>query len=267
MCTLTARPTRTETRCLTSVTIARGPSGTPRLDLRTTHLTPRVLDTGRNSARIALVGTTALLLAGDHVELDIAVGDGCRLELVDVAGTVAYHARGGTASWTTRITVGAGAVLTWAAEPFVVADGANVRRSTRIELDPTGVVALRETLVLGRAGESGGALDARTVITWGVEPLLVEHLDLTDPAARTRPGILGTAKVLDSALLLGCDPPIGPPGPSPASPSPQEGPGRARVFQLAGPGAVGRHIGPDLHLSPIGRLVDEWIDWARSARV
>ena len=47
----------------------------------------------------ALVGQTALLLGGDAVELDVRVGPGARLELCDVAGTVAYDGRGRSARW------------------------------------------------------------------------------------------------------------------------------------------------------------------------
>jgi urease accessory protein len=53
--------------------------------------------------RIGLLATTALLLGGDEVELNVAVGAGTRLDLFDIAGTVAYHGRGRAAAWHVRI--------------------------------------------------------------------------------------------------------------------------------------------------------------------
>ena len=103
------------------------------------------------------MATTALLLAGDDVDIEIDVGAGCRLDLVDIAGTVAYDARrrptdDRRSSWSVRIQVAAGGVLTWHGEPFVAADGSEPHRSTAVDLAGGGIVCLRETLVLGRSG-------------------------------------------------------------------------------------------------------------------
>ncbi len=48
--------------------------------------------------RIGLIATTALLLGGDEVELDIRLGPRTKLHLFDVGGTVAYNGRGAAAS-------------------------------------------------------------------------------------------------------------------------------------------------------------------------
>ncbi|MEO5831887.1 MAG: urease accessory protein UreD [Nakamurella sp.] len=230
---------------MTSVGIRAGSGGRPELTLLSTHLSPRTLRSGGNSARIALVGTTALLLAGDHVRIGIAVGAGCHLEIVDTAGTVAYDGRGGASSWTVEITVADGASLVWKAEPFVVADGADVTRSTTVTLAPTGVALLRETLVLGRSGEAGGALYSRTRVTHGGGPLLAEDLDLTDRRSRARVGILGAHRVLDTVGLLGCRPP-------------SSSPAAVRLFPLAGAGAVARFLGGELHRSGAPGLFRMW---------
>ena len=46
------------------------------------------------SCRIGLLATSALLLGGDRVLIEVEVGPGATVELFDVAGTVAYHGRG-----------------------------------------------------------------------------------------------------------------------------------------------------------------------------
>jgi urease accessory protein len=230
---------------VTFVGIRAGSGGRPELTLESSHLSPRILRTTADGARIALVGTTALLLAGDHVRIGIDVGEGCHLEMVDTAGTVAYDGRGGASSWTVDITVAEGASLTWKAEPFVVADGADVVRTTRIQLAPTGVALLRETLVLGRSGERGGSLWSGTRVDHGGRPLLAEDLDLTDRRRRHRVGLLGTHRIVDTVSLLGRRPP---PGQQPA----------VRLFPLAGEGAVARHLGAEAHRSGAAEVFQDW---------
>lgn len=231
---------------MTFIGIRSGSGGRPELTLQSSHLSPRTLRTGADSARIALVGTTALLLAGDHVRIGIDVGPGCHLEMIDTAGTVAYDGRGGSSSWTVDITVADGASLVWKAEPFVVADGADVVRTTTVTLAPTGSALLRETLVLGRSGETGGSLLARTRVTHGGRPLLAEDLDLTDRRTRSRPGVLGSHQVLDTVSLLGRRPPSMHPTPG------------TRLFPLAGEGAVARFLGDELHRSGVSAVLGSW---------
>ena len=230
---------------MTFVGIRAGSGSRPELTLESSHLSPRTLRTSADGARIALVGTTALLLAGDHVRIGIDVGPGCHLEMVDTAGTVAYDGRGGTSSWTVDITVADGASLIWKAEPFVVADGADVVRTTRVGLAATGTALLRETLVLGRSGERGGALWSSTRVAHAGRPLLAEDLDLTDPVRRHRVGLLGSHRIVDTVSLLGRRPP--------ASATPD-----VRVFPLAGEGAVGRHLGREVHRSGVPAVFRTW---------
>ncbi|QJW35839.1 urease accessory protein UreD [Cellulosimicrobium protaetiae] len=222
-------------------------AGRVRCDLRPGALSPRVLSTGRRTARVALVATRALLLGGDHVRIEVHVGEGVELELVEVSGTVAYAGRGRSASWDVEVRVDAGALLVWDALPFVVADGADVERTTRVSLadggtqGDRGVALLRETLVLGRTGEVGGRLRSRTRVdlsgpvaprilggvggtgesappggsrrAWQEDPTRPERVrelfveDLDLADDRTLPGILGESRVVDSALCLGARPP------------------------------------------------------------
>lgn len=231
---------------MTFIGLRAGSGGRPQLTLRSSHLSPRTLRTGAHQARIALVGTTALLLAGDHIRIEVDVGPDCHLELVDTAGTVAYDGRGGVSSWTVDIRVADGASLTWKAEPFVVATGADVTRTTRVDLAPTGVALLRETLVLGRSGECGGALWSGTRVRHGGRTLLAEDLDLTDPQRRRRVGLLGPHRIVDTVSLLGRT--VIDDTPPPA----------VRLFRLAGDGIVGRHLGAEAHRSGVTAVFDRW---------
>lgn len=165
-------------------------------------LRPMLLSSDADSARISLVPDGALLLAGDRVAVDVHVGSGVRLELVEPAGTVAYGMAGDSATWDVILTLDEAATLLWAGEPFVIAAGARVRRATRVSLGAGARLALREILVLGRHGEPPGSATA----TWEAHdhegrPLLVESLDLDADA--TRPGILGGHRVLGSVTAFG----------------------------------------------------------------
>jgi len=190
-------------------------------------------------ARVALVGQTALLLGGDEVELRIEVGHGAVLELSEVAGTVAYDGRGHPATWTTSITLDSGARLNWAGEPLVVADGADVTRRTSIDLAEDASATLRETIVLGRSSEVGGALLSRMRVQREGRPILIEDL-LLDPRGRFGPGLLGRHRVIDSLLVFGAAPP-------------DVGAGAVR-FELAEPDStLTRYLGSDLAESPLAR--------------
>jgi urease accessory protein len=137
-------------------------------------LRAQVVASGPERCRIGLLATTALLLGGDVVELDVRVGPGARLDLFDVAGTVAYHGRGVPSAWHVRLEVGAGAGLT-----------------------------VRDTIVLGRSGQVGGRLRSLTAVRRGGRSVLLEDQRLDPDRWRTAPGMLGTHRVLDTLLRLG----------------------------------------------------------------
>lgn len=226
--------------------------GRPRLTLVGGALAPRVLSSDATGARVALVATTALLLGGDGVEIDLRVGPGSWLEIVETAGTVAYDADGELSTWTVRVDVAAGGLLLWHGEPFVVAGGANTLRHSAFDLGEAATVCLRETIVLGRTSERGGALRVRTRARRGGTPLLVEDLDLTDGNSRRQPGILGTATVVDTVTWLG----------HPAPPLPAIGTG-SRFDLSEDAGTVARVLRGDLAGSPAAAW---WAAWSRSAR-
>lgn len=163
-----------------------------------------ILESGPGHARVALVPDGALLLSGDAIGVDITVGPGARLDLIEPGGTVAYDMGAGEATWDVTIDLADDAVLTWAGEPFVLAAGARVRRSTDVTLGAGARLAVRETLVLGRHNERIGDLEQRWTARGpdGAE-VLVEDLTLGESAHR--PGILGGNRVIGSVVALGID--------------------------------------------------------------
>ena len=190
--------------------------------------------------RIGLLATTALLLGGDEVEIEVSVGEGMRLDLFDIAGTVAYHGRGRPAGWHVRIELADGAELRYRGEPFVVSDGADVQRTLRVELAETAALQLRETLILGRTGESGGRLRSETGLRIGGVDVWLEDQLLDPDSGRRHPGMLGDRRVLDSMIMVGTGVVAAPPGSV----------GYALVH---GQGTVIRYLGAELAASPLSR--------------
>ena len=235
--------------------------GRARLALTGGPNSPRVIAGSEGGARVGLVATTALLLGGDHVEIEIDVGPGAWLELIETAGTVAYDADGLTSSWTVSIRVADGGLLIWSGEPFVVARGANVRRDTSIELGTGAAAGLRETLVLGRTGETGGALRSTLSVrqhdpaAQRHQQLLMEDLDLTDADVRSLPGLIGGARVLDTVVLLGINAPK----------TPELNPGNR--FELDGAGTIARFLTTTFAASPLAAISAAWQMAARDRTI
>lgn len=213
-----------------------------------TFLRPQPLHVDGPVARLALIGSYAMLLAGDDLRLDVHVGPGVWLELVEPSGTVAYHAQGGSASWSALIRVDEDAQLVWRSAPFVVTAGANVRRHTKIGLADGARALISETLVLGRTYEDGGGpLRSTMRVDRLGKPLLVEDLDLRDTAHRDLPGVLGSNRTMASVLLVG------------ARPGAAEG---VHETRLAGAGALARALAPHAHEAQAAVDIS-WDRWSK----
>lgn len=225
---------------------------------------------------VALIGIHMLLLGGDDVRIEVEVGPGVTLEVIEPAGMVAYDAGGVASRWSLDAVLGEGSALVWDGAPIVVAGGANVFRRTRVRMGAGARALLRETLVLGRSGEAGGALRSVTRLTGPGGDFLYEDLDLTG-VRRQAVGVLGASKVLASATAAGWRPlPAHGPGPGPRpSLDPNAGPGEdtglgnadpgnpnpaAHRFELAADGAVLRALTDSAHQAD--RLVQpEYARW------
>jgi urease accessory protein len=230
---------------VTRIGVAAAP-GRARLTLTDGPIGARIISRTDTGARVGLVAQTALLLGGDHIVIDIEIGPGAWLELIETAGTVVYDAAGVPSSWTVRVRIAEGGTLIWPGEPFVISTGANVRRSTVIELGTGAAAYLRETVVLGRIGEIGGAVCSRMQVTHEGRLLLLEDLDLTDRRQRSLPGVIGDSRVLDTIALFGRRAPTIP-----------ELPAGSR-FDLDGPGTLARSLTAGLAGSALAQVRNRW---------
>jgi len=211
-------------------------------------LRPQLLRADEHGCRIGLLATTALLLGGDEVDLEVEVGAGATLDLFDVAATVAYHGRGRPAAWRSQLAVAEGATLAYAGEPLVVSDGAEVARSTRLDVAADAWAELRETIVLGRSGEVGGPLRSHTHVRVGGRDAWLEDQLLDVERGRLLPGVLGDFRVLDTVVTLG------------QAPAEDATDAVVRFTLPGGVGVVSRYLGHSLACSPLtaraGRLAE-----------
>lgn len=209
-------------------------------------LRPRPLQVDGATARLALVGTYATLLGGDHVHIELTVGAGVSLELVEPSGTVAYDAQGGFARWSATVRVEHGAYLLWRGAPFVVTDGADVHRDTQLQLADDARALVAETLVLGRTYETGaGRLRSTMRAERAGRALLVEDLDLRGEVRAQQPGVMGANRAMATVLLLGDRP---------------HQVGGLHETRLATAGAMARRLAPAAHEAE-GAVDPSWHRW------
>lgn len=142
------------------------------------RLAPRVLDVGVDVVHACVVPTQAGPLAGDHDRVRILVGRGSTLVVGPVSATVALPGEALT-RLELDVEVGLGGRLVLEDAPLIVAAGADVERTVSVRLGAGAVVALRDTVVLGRTGEPGGRLRSvvRVIDEQGVVLHDALHLD------------------------------------------------------------------------------------------
>lgn len=149
--------------------------------------------------RVALVPLQAGPLAGDVDRVRLHVGPGETVVTVPVAATLALP---GAERLELHATVAPGGALVLNEPPLIVAQGAEVVRRTRLELAEGAIAAVRDLVVLGRAGEAPGRLDGELRVTLAGRPLLHDAVRVDeapeDHVAR-RPG----DRVIGTACLLG----------------------------------------------------------------
>jgi urease accessory protein len=212
---------------------------------------PLLVESFAPDATVVLVQSAACLVSGDDIRIEVEVGAGAQLELLELGATIAHHVRGGCGCrLAIKATLEHGARLVWAAAPLISARGSNLERTVAADLAADAIALLRDTTVFGRTDESGGVLDSTVRATHGGSALLHEWLSTADDTLAGSPVVLGRARLLDSLLLLGTRDPEAPTG----------------TMALAGPGALWRRLaaGEAASLSEGDAVWERWRALVRS---
>lgn len=153
--------------------------------------------------------TSAGPLAGDRVEIDVEVEAGAALELTATAATLAYPA-----SEPARLSVtcraGADARLAWLAQPVILAAECDLVSSLDIDLADGAAAVVRETVVLGRHGETAGRYRGTIRCDLAGRPLLRDEVRVDGADPTTELVALGGARAVATLALLGARPAAGP---------------------------------------------------------
>lgn len=189
--------------------------------------------------RVHLVHGAGGPLGGDAFALEIGVAPDARLRVRSAGATLVQPGGGGSARWDVAAEVGSGGRLDWAPEPTVVCDAAGLRSSLRVDLAAGAGAVLREIVVLGRHGESGGRYRGEVSVDVDGAPLLA-HTTILDGADPALCGPAGTAgeRAVGMLVLAGA----AATGPLPGGAG--DGPGLRWVWtELDGPGRVLMAVG------------------------
>jgi len=163
-------------------------------------------------------------LGGDDLELTVEVGAGATLMLRTVGATIALPGPS-ESSMTLLLNVAGGGRLVVLPEPTVVAARARHRTSVEAQVEAGGVLHVREEVVLGRHGETGGAYRGRLRVDVAGAPLLRHELVL-DGADLSRASVTG-ARACGSLLVV-----------DPQWTGQAHADQNVAVLQLAGPGTL-----------------------------
>ncbi|WNG90745.1 urease accessory protein UreD [Mycobacterium sp. ITM-2016-00318] len=149
---------------------------------------PTIESTGGIAARLTepdtvhLVSTAATPLGGDTIAMRVIVEAGARLRIRSAAATVALPGRGtteSTAHWHLEVA----GDLDLDPEPTVVAGGSRHSMSTRLSVEDSARVRLRERIQIGRTGEQQGFWSGALYADVSGRPLLRHRVEIGQGSA------------------------------------------------------------------------------------
>jgi len=164
----------------------------------------RPLPGREGAARVALAQSSATLLNGDQVTLNVRVGAGARLELEEISATLAHPTPSGDPGMVQRveIEIGPGATALVDEQPLIIADSARLDRTVCVSLHEDARCLHREVVVLGRYGELAGPSRLRRRVERDGLPVLDETLE-TSSAVIASAAVAAGARVLASVGCFG----------------------------------------------------------------
>lgn len=198
------------------------------------HIGPRPMKFTKNYIRVGLIAIHMPLLRGDRVEIEINVGAGVTLEIIEPSGLIAYNADDIRSDYTITAHVKKGGTLLWHGAEFIATEGSNAFRKTTIHLENGARALFKEEIVLGRTGEHKINLNNQMHATLEGQELLAEELVIS-PEMPTYPGIIDQSKAISTVTALGM---------TPDEPEPS-----IHKLNLAGPGMIWRAMNPSAHVA------------------
>jgi len=161
---------------------------------------------GTDPVTVHMLGSATTPLGGDDVELEVVVGPGASAVLTGVAAALALPGAG-RSRLSVRLELAVAAQLQYLPEPTVVTGRAAHDAVLHAHLGEGARLRCREVLVAGRSGEPSGSHRGHLRVADAAGPLLVQDLELGDPALHASPAHLAGRRVLGTEVLVwGPDP-------------------------------------------------------------
>lgn len=157
-----------------------------------------------HSAGVSLVAGAAGPLGGDHFRLDIEVREGAVLIVRAVAATLVLPGPHGLESRSEiNIKVASGGTLVWLPGRQILAERCRHEAGTRIDMDDGARLFAREELVLGRHGESPGAVRQRLRVSYDGVAIYDQELAVGDGMTGwDSSAVTGGRRALGSLLVV-----------------------------------------------------------------
>jgi urease accessory protein len=178
-----------------------GAGGVTRLPVLASQV-PLVLR--RTPDAVYVVGGAAGPIGGDELALRISVGPGAFLRVRTAAASIALPGPDGLES-VLRVTieVEAGARLEYLPEPVVASAGARHATIIRVTLAAGASLLLRDELLLGRHGETGGAARSVLNVDYAGRPVLRQSLEVSGAdSVAMGPAVLAGHRAVGTALWV-----------------------------------------------------------------
>jgi urease accessory protein len=148
------------------------------------------------------------LVAGDHLALEVAIGDGAAAAIGTQSSTKVY--RDGIGAWAGQsldARVGRGAALALLPDPVTPFAGSRYRQRLEIDLGEDASLLLVDTCTSGRMARDERwaftTYDSRLRVVRAGMPLLIDAVRLEQDAGRAVAGRMGRFQAIGTALLLG----------------------------------------------------------------
>jgi urease accessory protein len=159
-----------------------------------------------------IVNTAGGIAGGDRFDLDFALGEGARLVVTTAAAEKVYRALGPDAAIAVKLSLGAGAALTWLPQETILFDRVRLSRSIDVDLAEDASLLLAESIVFGRSAMGETVAQGRLLDRWRVRRggrlVFAETVRLEDGIARklSEPaGLNGGAAIATLLMVPGDD--------------------------------------------------------------
>jgi urease accessory protein len=158
----------------------------------------------RDVVRVALAAGTAGPLGGDDFALDVHVGAGSTLVLIEISAMLVLPGpRGDRSHMGVTVRVGEGATFVWMPKPIIAARGCDHDHDVRISLERNARMVMREETILGRHREEPGDFRTTLRITYEDRPLYHQQLRFGPDADGSRSAaVLGDHRAVGSVIAV-----------------------------------------------------------------